>query len=110
MIVWTHAVFSVLYASVLYFFISSCSAPLSMFYMERRSRNAIIIIIIIIIITIIIIRSISIVVVVVVVAGGIIIIISTHCQVKKGMRWGLGDGRGVGLEKHCEDVHTSMLC
>ena len=47
MIVWTPAVLGVLYASVLYFCICTCS---SQFSMERRSRNTIIIIIIIIII------------------------------------------------------------
>ena len=46
MIVWTHAVLSVLYAFVLYFCICTCSAQLSMFHMERRSRNMLIIIII----------------------------------------------------------------
>ena len=51
MIVWTPAVLSVLYACVLYFCICTCSAQLSMFHMERHSRNIIIIIIIIIIIT-----------------------------------------------------------
>ena len=44
-----------LYACVLYFCICPCSAQLSMFHMERRSRNMLIIIIIIVIITIIII-------------------------------------------------------
>ena len=52
MIVWTPAVLSVLYACVLYFCICTCSAQLSMFHMERRSRNMLIIIIIIIIIII----------------------------------------------------------
>ena len=61
MIIWTPTLLSVLYACVLYFCICTCSAQLSMFHMERRSRNTliitttiIIIIIIIIIITIII--------------------------------------------------------
>ena len=44
MIVWTPAVLSVLYACVLYFCICSCSAQLSMFHMERRSRSTLIII------------------------------------------------------------------
>ena len=35
------------YACVLYFCISTCSAQLSMFHMERRSRNTFVIIIII---------------------------------------------------------------
>ena len=39
MIVWTPTVLSVLYACVLYFCTSPCSAKLSMFHMERRSRN-----------------------------------------------------------------------
>ena len=39
MIVWTPAVLSVLYACVLYFCICTCSAQLSMFHKERRSRN-----------------------------------------------------------------------
>ena len=79
MIVWTHDVLSVLYrgfptrmvnlyyisclrytivvgnpryARVSYFCICTCSAQLSMFHMERRSRNTLIIIIIIIIIII----------------------------------------------------------
>ena len=47
-IVWTPAVLSVLYACVLYFCICTCSAQLSMFHMERRSRNMLIIIVIII--------------------------------------------------------------
>ena len=42
----------VLYACVLYFCICTCSAQLSMFHMERHSRNTLIIIIIIIIIII----------------------------------------------------------
>ena len=48
MIVWTPAVLGVLYACVLYFCICTCSAQLSMFHMERHSRNTLIIIIIII--------------------------------------------------------------
>ena len=43
MIIWTPTVFSVLYACVLYFCICTCSAQLSMFHMERRSRNTFII-------------------------------------------------------------------
>ena len=39
MIVWTPAVLSVLYACALYFCICTCSVQLSMFHMERRSRN-----------------------------------------------------------------------
>ena len=50
MIVWTPTVLSALYACVLYFCICPCSAQLSMFHMERRSRNTLIIIIIIIIV------------------------------------------------------------
>ena len=50
MIIWTPIVLSVLYACVLYFCICTCSALLSMFHMERRSRTTLIIIIIIIII------------------------------------------------------------
>ena len=46
MIVWTPGVLSVLYACVLYFCICPCSAQLSMFHMERRSRYMLIIIII----------------------------------------------------------------
>ena len=41
MIVSTHAVLGVSYACVLYFCICSCSGQLSMFHMERRSRNTI---------------------------------------------------------------------
>ena len=52
MIIWTPAILSVLYACVLYFCICTCSAQLSMFHMERCSRNTLIIIIIIIIIII----------------------------------------------------------
>ena len=48
MIIWTPTVLSVLYACVLYFCICTCSAQLSVFHMERRSRNTLIIIIIII--------------------------------------------------------------
>ena len=43
-----HMLLGVLYACVLYFSICTCSAQLSMFHMERRSRNTLIIIIIII--------------------------------------------------------------
>ena len=50
MIVWTHAVLGVFYVCVLYFCICICSMQLSMFHMERRSRNTLIIIINIIII------------------------------------------------------------
>ena len=50
MIIWTTTVLSVLYACALYFCICTCSSQLSMFHMERRSRNTLIIIIIIIII------------------------------------------------------------
>ena len=46
MIVWTPAVLGVLYACVLYFCICTCSAQLSMFHMERHSRNTLMIIII----------------------------------------------------------------
>ena len=49
MIVWTHTVLGVLYACVSYFCICTCSAQLSMFHMERCSRNTIITSIIIII-------------------------------------------------------------
>ena len=45
MVVWTPAILSVLYACVLYFCNCTCSAQLSMFHMERRSRNMLIIII-----------------------------------------------------------------
>ena len=45
MISWTPTVLSVLYACVLYFCICTCSVQLSMFHMERRSRNTLIIII-----------------------------------------------------------------
>ena len=46
--IWTPAVLSILYACVLCFCICTCSAQLSIFYMERCSRNRLIIIIIII--------------------------------------------------------------
>ena len=52
MTVWTPAVLGVLHACVLYFCICTCSGQLSMFRMERCSRNMLIIIIIIIIIII----------------------------------------------------------
>ena len=45
MIIWTPTVLNVLYVCVLYFCICTCSAQLSMFHMERRSRNTLIIII-----------------------------------------------------------------
>ena len=51
MIVRTHAALGVLHACVLYFCICTFSAQLSMFHMERRSRNTLIVIIIIIIAT-----------------------------------------------------------
>ena len=41
---------SVLYACVFYFCICTCSVQLSMFHMEKRSRNTLIIIIIIVVI------------------------------------------------------------
>ena len=44
-IIWTPTVLSVLYACVLYFCICACSAQLSMFHMDKRSRNTFIIII-----------------------------------------------------------------
>ena len=44
MIVWTHAVLCV-FMHVLYFCICTCSVQVSMFHMERRSRNTLIIII-----------------------------------------------------------------
>ena len=44
MIIWTPTVLSVLYACVLYFCIWTCSVQLSMFHMQRRSRNMLIII------------------------------------------------------------------
>ena len=47
MITLTPAVLSVLYACVLYFCICTCSAQLSMFHMERHSKNTPIIITII---------------------------------------------------------------
>ena len=45
MIVWTPAVLSVLYASVLYFCICTCSVQFSMCHIERCSRSTLIIII-----------------------------------------------------------------
>ena len=48
MTVWTPVVLCVLSASVLYFCICTCSEQLSMFHMERCSKNMLIIIIIII--------------------------------------------------------------
>ena len=47
MIVWIQAALDVLYACFLYFYFCTCSAQLSMFHMERRSRNTLIIIIVI---------------------------------------------------------------
>ena len=49
MIVWTPILLGVLYASVLFFCICTCLAQLSMFHMERHSRNTFIIVIIIIV-------------------------------------------------------------
>ena len=46
----TPAVLSVVYACVLYFCICTCPAQLSMFHMERRSRNTLIIVIVIIVV------------------------------------------------------------
>ena len=43
MIVWTPAVLGVLFTCVLYFCICPCSAQLSMFHAERRSRITLII-------------------------------------------------------------------
>ena len=47
MIIWTPAVLSVQYACVSYFCICTCSAQLSMFHMERRSKNTLMVVIII---------------------------------------------------------------
>ena len=44
MIIWTPTVLSVLYACILYFCICTCYAQMSMFHVERRSRNTLIII------------------------------------------------------------------
>ena len=44
-IVWTLAVLGASYACILYFCIYSCSTQLSLFHLERCSRNTIIIII-----------------------------------------------------------------
>ena len=55
MIIWTPAVLSVVYACVLCFCICTCSAKLSVFHVERRSKNTLMIITIIIIIVIVII-------------------------------------------------------
>ena len=57
MIVWTHAVLGVLYACVFYFCSRACSAQLSIFLMERCSRNTLIVIVIIVIIIIIIVMD-----------------------------------------------------
>ena len=48
--VWTSTVFECLICMHFLFLYCTCSAPLSMFHMEKRSRNILIIIIIIIII------------------------------------------------------------
>ena len=45
MIVWTPAVFGCLICMFFYFCICTCSAQLSMFHMEKRSKNTLIIII-----------------------------------------------------------------
>ena len=50
MIVWTHTVLGCLICMRFIFCMCTCSAQLSMFHMERLSRNMLIIIIIIIII------------------------------------------------------------
>ena len=50
MIVWTHAVLDVLCACVLYFCICTCSEQLSMFHMERRSRNTLLLLLLLLII------------------------------------------------------------
>ena len=52
MIIWTPTVLNVLYIMHV-FCIFTCSAQLSMFHMERRSRNMLIIIIIIILLLLI---------------------------------------------------------
>ena len=51
MIIWTPALLSVSYACVFYFCICTCSVQLSMFHMERRSRNMLIIILLLLPIT-----------------------------------------------------------
>ena len=55
MIIWTPTVLSVLYACVLHFCICTCSAQLSMFHMERSSRNMLILLLLLLLIIIIII-------------------------------------------------------
>ena len=65
MIVWTTAVFGVLYAFGFYICICTCSAQLTMFLMERCSRNTLIIIIFIIIIIVVVVVVVVAVVVVV---------------------------------------------
>ena len=65
MIIWTPAVLSVLYACVLYFCILHLLSAMSMFHMERHSRNTLIIIIIILIIIVIIVVVVVVIVVVV---------------------------------------------
>ena len=47
MIIWAHAVLGVLYACVIHFCFCTCSVLLSMFHVERCSRNTIIIIFIV---------------------------------------------------------------
>ena len=73
-IVWTPAVLSVLFACLLYFCICPCSAQLSMFHTERRSRNTLININNIIITIIIILIIIAVVVVVIIIINIIFII------------------------------------
>ena len=53
MIVWTLAVLGVSYACVLYFCVFTCSLQLSMFHMERRSRNTLIIIVVVVVVVVI---------------------------------------------------------
>ena len=59
MIVWAPAVLDALYACVWYFRICTCSAQLSMFHMERRSKNTLIVVIAIEIVTVLVLHRAS---------------------------------------------------
>ena len=91
MIVWTHAALGVLYACVLYFCICTSSAQLSMFHMERRSRNTLLLLILTItlfFITIVIIF--------------IIVIVIGHTDVVRTLK--------TQVHRNChEDTHTMYM-
>ena len=75
MIILITAVLSVLYACVLLFCMYTCSAQLSMFHMERRSRNMLFHLLLLLLLLLLILLLIIIIIIVVVVVVVVVIII-----------------------------------